>query len=144
MEETNLSQFDTQHPASVEQAILVLLQHLSGVKTQPRNTSRSKTGSSQARQSRATRSRKKRLASSASSTLLTPAQAAKRLNLSPKTLANYRSLGIGPKFVRLSGRAIRYCPRDLHDYVKCRRFDNTSAADSLIRSQGENARRTGQ
>ena len=49
--------------------------------------------------------------------LLTPDQAARVLKLSPKTLANKRSQGDGPRFIRLSTRAIRYRYQDLLEYV---------------------------
>jgi hypothetical protein len=39
--------------------------------------------------------------------LLTPEQLADHWQLSPKTLANQRALGIGPPYLRI-GRAIRY------------------------------------
>ena len=38
---------------------------------------------------------------------LTPAQMAERLGVKPKTLANQRSSGTGPKFVKVGG-AVRY------------------------------------
>lgn len=39
--------------------------------------------------------------------VLTPSELASRWELSPKTLANWRSLGSGPRWIKI-GRAIRY------------------------------------
>lgn len=49
---------------------------------------------------------------------LTPAQAAKVLKQSPKTLANKRSKGNGPPFTKISDRAIRYQYQDVIDFIK--------------------------
>ncbi len=43
--------------------------------------------------------------------------AADYLGVKPGTMRTWRWLGIGPKFVRLSGRAIRYDGRDLAAFV---------------------------
>lgn len=48
--------------------------------------------------------------------LLSPLEAAKYLNRDPRTLANDRSLGIGPRFARL-GRLVRYKRSDLDSYI---------------------------
>lgn len=51
--------------------------------------------------------------------LVTEAQAAKTLGVSPITLRNWRSRGKGPNFVRLQGStAIRYRPVDLAAFAK--------------------------
>ena len=50
-------------------------------------------------------------------------QVSKLLNISPKTLRNWRVQGEGPKFVKLSNRLIRY-----------RRVDIDTWADSHVRS----------
>jgi len=62
-----------------------------------------------------------------SSTLLTTREAARRLGLAPGSLANLRSRGQGPIYVRLKGRgtkgrgAIRYLESDLVRYIEqCR------------------------
>lgn len=34
---------------------------------------------------------------------LTPEQAARRLHLSPRTLANWRHQGVGPRFIKMPG-----------------------------------------
>jgi hypothetical protein len=52
--------------------------------------------------------------------LLTPAQAAERLGLRTETLKKYRkatSPTIGPRFVRLNDRVVRYKLSDLVAYV---------------------------
>ena len=49
--------------------------------------------------------------------LLTTAEAASFLNISPKTLVNWRLLGIGPRYVKI-GRRIRYRKEDLESYIQ--------------------------
>ena len=49
--------------------------------------------------------------------LLTQPEAAKLLRLSENTLRQWRARGRGPRFVRLSNRAIRYRNEDLEDFV---------------------------
>lgn len=46
----------------------------------------------------------------------TPEDAARFLAVSPKTLANWRSLGEGPRFVRYGGRRVAYLVSDLVEY----------------------------
>jgi hypothetical protein len=48
--------------------------------------------------------------------LLMEVQAAKLLNLSPRTLQNWRITGSGPLYIRV-GRAIRYRRRDLIAWI---------------------------
>jgi predicted DNA-binding transcriptional regulator AlpA len=48
--------------------------------------------------------------------LLLPRDVAARLRVSEKTLTDWRSLGIGPKFLRL-GRTIRYRAADVEAYL---------------------------
>ncbi len=45
--------------------------------------------------------------------LLLTEEAAAFLALTPETLARWRIIGYGPKFVRISSRAVRYRKRDL-------------------------------
>lgn len=53
------------------------------------------------------------------SILFTSHQAAEFLNLSPKTLCNWRCHGKGPKFCKI-GRNVRYRQQDLEDWlVEC-------------------------
>jgi hypothetical protein len=58
--------------------------------------------------------------------LLMEVQAAKLLNLSPRTLQNWRITGSGPSYIRV-GRAIRYRRRDLILWIDA----NTVGARSL-------------
>jgi predicted DNA-binding transcriptional regulator AlpA len=52
--------------------------------------------------------------------LLTVEEAARRIGLSPWTLRKWRSLGQGPKYVRLVGRfgSVRYRASDLDDFIR--------------------------
>lgn len=50
-------------------------------------------------------------------TWLDTKQAAEHLRLAPKTLANWRALGVGPAFKRV-GRVIRYDGAELDRFVK--------------------------
>ncbi len=58
--------------------------------------------------------------------LLTEIQAAEVLNLSIRTLQAWRVRGGGPRFVRLSGRAVRYRNADLAAYIEARTVTSTS------------------
>jgi hypothetical protein len=40
------------------------------------------------------------------------------LRLSPKSLANRRCRGLGPRYVRVARRWPRYLPRDLDDFAE--------------------------
>ena len=59
-------------------------------------------------------------------TLLTPDQAARYLNLSPRTLAGWRTRGGGPSWVAISARCCRYRPEDLDAFLAERVRVNTS------------------
>jgi predicted site-specific integrase-resolvase len=61
--------------------------------------------------------------------LLIPRAAANLLNVSEKTLANWRCSGFGPPFVRV-GRLIRYREADLHDFILRNRRSSTSAVEN--------------
>lgn len=50
--------------------------------------------------------------------LLTPAQAGDLLAMTKGALAQLRYLGSGPRFVRVSGRSIRYRPQDLDEWIE--------------------------
>ncbi|MEY8655214.1 helix-turn-helix transcriptional regulator [Brachybacterium paraconglomeratum] len=50
--------------------------------------------------------------------LLTPPEAAELLGIAPQTLANWRSMGKGPRFVRVGSRSVRYRLSDLLAYVE--------------------------
>jgi hypothetical protein len=50
--------------------------------------------------------------------LWTAQDVADYLRCSPASLANMRSAGVGPKYVRIFGRSIRYRPEDVRQYVR--------------------------
>jgi len=52
-----------------------------------------------------------------------------RLGLSVRTLRNWRVKGIGPKFVRLSRRAVRYAPADVDAWIAARTVGSTSEGE---------------
>ena len=58
--------------------------------------------------------------------LLTEAEAARRLGFTPRFLQQRRYTGGGPKFVRVSARAIRYRPEDLEVWAADRLRTSTS------------------
>lgn len=58
--------------------------------------------------------------------LLTETDAAKLLSISPRTLRNWRVLGGGPEYVKVSGRCVRYCYGDLNTFINQRRLSSTS------------------
>lgn len=49
--------------------------------------------------------------------LLDEREAANALSLAVSTLRNWRSRGIGPKYIKLGARAVRYRRADLEKYV---------------------------
>ena len=57
--------------------------------------------------------------------LLTDDQAAEIAGVKPKTLANWRCQGVGPRFVKI-GSTIRYTPEDLQSFIKSRTFQSTT------------------
>ena len=59
--------------------------------------------------------------------LLTPAQAGDLLAMTTGALAQLRYLGTGPKFVRVSGRSIRYRPQDLDEWIETNLFAKASS-----------------
>jgi hypothetical protein len=60
--------------------------------------------------------------------LLRQEEAAQMLNLSPRALEAWRHRGGGPRFLRISGRCIRYRLGDLHAWLVDRERSSTSAA----------------
>ena len=58
--------------------------------------------------------------------LLKEADAAEFLKVSVRTLQGWRCSGDGPKFVRVSGRMIRYRRQDLLDWIASRTVSSTS------------------
>ncbi len=62
--------------------------------------------------------------------LWTDDDTAKRLDTSPRTLARWRSSGVGPPYVRVGPRRIGYLPADVERWAAAHRF--TSRAAELI------------
>ena len=58
--------------------------------------------------------------------LLTQREAATLLKLSQRTIERLRVSGLGPKFIRVSGRSIRYRLTDIETYVSSRVVGSTS------------------
>ena len=58
--------------------------------------------------------------------LFTEAEAAVCLAVARKTLERWRSLGIGPQFIRIGMRGIRYARDDLDLYIAAQRRASTS------------------
>jgi len=58
--------------------------------------------------------------------LLTESALAARLSLSPATLRNWRVKGLGPPFVQLSRRAVRYRAEDVDQWIATRECRSTS------------------
>lgn len=56
----------------------------------------------------------------AGSRLLTPLQASEFLGVPSGTLAQWRSQGRGPQYVKLEGRLVRYRTLDLERYISSR------------------------
>jgi predicted DNA-binding transcriptional regulator AlpA len=61
-----------------------------------------------------------------------PPQAANYVGLSASTLAKRRLTGDGPRFIRLSARAIGYLKSDLDEWLTARRFGSTSEYDRTV------------
>jgi predicted DNA-binding transcriptional regulator AlpA len=66
--------------------------------------------------------------------LLRPPKAAAYLGLAVSTLAKQRLRGDGPKFVRLSARAIGYLQADLDEWLAAKRCSSTSEYSSIAAS----------
>jgi predicted DNA-binding transcriptional regulator AlpA len=62
--------------------------------------------------------------------LLTEAEAARRLGFSPRFLQQRRYKGDGPRFVKVSARAVRYRLIDLDEWAEARLRTSTSDAGS--------------
>ncbi len=58
--------------------------------------------------------------------LMDQKEAAKLLDLKPRTLEVWRYLGDGPPFVRVSARCVRYRPQDLETWIAERVRTSTS------------------
>lgn len=60
--------------------------------------------------------------------LIKPAELAKRIEKSEAVLANWRYLGLGPKFVKVGARSIRYRVSDIEDWLNQQTRQQTGAA----------------
>ena len=65
-------------------------------------------------------------------TLVGEREASGYLGLSTRTLQKWRLQGLGPRFVKL-GRAVRYDPADLQEYLQASRRRSTSEAIVPVR-----------
>ena len=63
-----------------------------------------------------------------SSKLITPKQLAVLLTVNENTLAKWRLIGDGPKFIRVQ-RSIRYADYDVDQWLEQRKFQSTTEAD---------------
>ncbi len=68
-------------------------------------------------------------------TVMRPPQASKYLGLSTSFLAKKRLAGDGPRFIRLSARAIGYQQADLDAWLKAKRCGSTSEYEALKASE---------
>jgi predicted DNA-binding transcriptional regulator AlpA len=60
--------------------------------------------------------------------LIDQAAAAEYLGVAPKTMAQWRFRGDGPKYVKLSPKCVRYRKSDLEDYTEQRTVAHTTEA----------------
>ena len=60
-------------------------------------------------------------------TLLTQREAASVLRLSERTLERFRCSGLGPKFIRLGQKSVRYQQSALDEWIAERVVQSTSA-----------------
>lgn len=65
--------------------------------------------------------------------LLAEKEAAKALGFSERTLQKWRSVGGGPRFVRVSARAVRYRQVDIDAWVEERLRTSTSDPGNAVR-----------
>jgi hypothetical protein len=67
--------------------------------------------------------------------LLIPKQLAELLAVNENTLAKWRLIGDGPKFIRVQ-RRIRYAANDVDHWMNERTFASTKAADASLKFGG--------
>lgn len=60
--------------------------------------------------------------------LLTPIEAGEMLAMSRGALAQLRYLGTGPRYVKLTGRAIRYRECDINTWIEANLRNSTAPA----------------
>lgn len=65
--------------------------------------------------------------------LITTLEAAKIVGVEPSTLRSWRCAKVGPPFVRLTARSVKYDERDIHIYVAERRFTPSVRATEVNR-----------
>jgi predicted DNA-binding transcriptional regulator AlpA len=58
--------------------------------------------------------------------LLTPPEAAEVLRVVVRTLDDWRYRGVGPRYVKLSHRAVRYRASDVYAWIAARERTSTS------------------
>ncbi len=73
----------------------------------------------------------------AQETLLKPPETALELNVSEKTLSNWRRTGTGPKYIRFSHKCVRYAPSDIEAFKAAHTFASTSAES--VGAKGDDA-----
>ena len=61
--------------------------------------------------------------------LLTPAEAGEQLGLTPAALAQLRYTGSGPRFIKLTAKAVRYRQSDLDSWVAAKARTSTRDYD---------------
>jgi len=59
--------------------------------------------------------------------MLSTVEAAGHVGVAPKTLENWRTTGLGPKFVK-AGRRVVYDPADITAWKDANRYSSTSEA----------------
>ena len=63
--------------------------------------------------------------------LLPEKQATRLIGVSPRTLRNWRVIGGGPQYVKVSARCIRYRRADILSWIEARERRNTSQPDKI-------------
>src|SRR5437870_4526623 len=72
-----------------------------------------------------------------SNEFLSQREVAVRLGMSARTIEGWRARGVGPPFLRLSARAVRYRSSDLEQWLDQRRVADEAGLDR----DGQNSRR---
>jgi predicted DNA-binding transcriptional regulator AlpA len=60
------------------------------------------------------------------SQLFLPAEVAALLRIEPRTLADWRYRGVGPPYIRLGGRDVRYRRSEIERFLADREHQNTA------------------
>lgn len=74
-----------------------------------------------------------------SAALLTRAQAAEMLAISPRTLERYDRTGTGPGYVRIGSRMVRYDPAACRAWAASRSFPHRAAEMARANPRNETA-----